>query len=59
MEPEAVVAEALAALGVEPSIIPGEQNRQGAAVLAGMPRRRAIELMSGITGALLPVRRRT
>jgi short-subunit dehydrogenase len=58
MEPEAVVAEALAALGVEPSIIPGEQNRQGAAILAGMPRRQAIEIMSGITGRLLPVRRR-
>lgn len=57
MEPAAVVAEALAALGVEPSIIPGEQNRQGAALLAGMPRRRAIEFMSGITGSLLPVRR--
>jgi short-subunit dehydrogenase len=53
MEPEQVVAEALAALGVEPSIIPGEQNRQGAALLAGMPRRQAIELMSGITGTLV------
>src|SRR5206468_1211985 len=54
MEPEAVVAEALEALGVEPVVIPGELNRQGAAMLAGLPRRQAIELMSGITRDLLP-----
>ena len=59
MEPEQVVGEALATLGVEPSIIPGEQNRQGAAVLAAMPRRQAIELMSGITGSLLRAGRRS
>ena len=58
MEPDQVVAEALATLGVEPSIIPGEQNRQGAAILAAMPRRQAIEIMSGITGTLLRVGRR-
>jgi short-subunit dehydrogenase len=57
MEPEQVVREALAALGVEPVVIPGEQNRQSAAILATLPRRQAIELMSGITGALLPTGR--
>jgi short-subunit dehydrogenase len=59
MEPEHVVAEALATLGVEPSIIPGELNRQGAALLAAMPRRQAIELMSGITETLRRVGRRS
>ena len=53
MEPVEVVREALAALGVEPSVVPGELNRQGADALARMPRRRAIELMSEITGALV------
>jgi len=58
MEPETVVSEALEALGVEPVVIPGELNRQGAAMLAGLPRRQAIELMSGITRELLPTRPR-
>jgi len=58
MEPEVVVSEALAALGVEPVVIPGELNRQGAAMLAGLPRRQAIELMSAITRDLLPTPRR-
>jgi short-subunit dehydrogenase len=53
MEPAAVVEEALAALGVEPTVVPGELNRQGAAALAGLPRRQAIELMSEITAKLL------
>ena len=53
MEPGEVVREALAALGVEPSVVPGELNRQGAEALARMPRRQAIELMSGITGTLV------
>lgn len=53
MEPPDVVREALAALGVEPNVVPGELNRQGAAVLASMPRRQAIELMSEITAKLL------
>jgi short-subunit dehydrogenase len=57
MEPAAVVAEALDALGVEPVVVPGEQNREGARLLAGLGRRAAIELMSGITGALVPSRR--
>jgi hypothetical protein len=47
------VREALEALGREPNIIPGEMNRQAAAMLAGMPRRQVIEMMSGITARLL------
>lgn len=58
MEPHEVVAEALHALGREPLLIPGEMNRQGAALLAGLPRRQAIELLSGITGGLVPNYRR-
>jgi short-subunit dehydrogenase len=54
MEPADVVREALDALGVEPGIVPGELNRQGADALARLPRRQAIELMSAITGALVP-----
>jgi short-subunit dehydrogenase len=53
MQPDEVVREALDALGRETCIIPGETNRQAAAVLAGMPRRQVIELMSGITANLL------
>ena len=52
MEVEPVVREALETLGREPSIIPGATNREGAAALASLPRRQAIELMSTITGAL-------
>jgi hypothetical protein len=54
MEPGDVVREALDALGVEPGIVPGELNRQGAEALAALPRWQAIELMSAITGALVP-----
>jgi hypothetical protein len=57
MEPEQVVSEALAALGVEPTLVPGDANRQGAQLLASLPRRQAIELMSDITGRLLPTGR--
>jgi len=53
MEPADVVREALAALGVEPTVVPGELNRQGAEVLARLPRREAIELLSAITGRLV------
>lgn len=52
MEPADVVREALAALGVEPTVVPGDLNRQGAAALASLPRRQAIELMSAITAQL-------
>jgi len=51
-EPEDVVREALDALGEGPNLIPGEMNRQGAAMLASLPRRQAVELMSGITRTL-------
>jgi short-subunit dehydrogenase len=54
MEPAEVVREALAALGVDPVVVPGDLNRQGAAMLSAMPRRQAIELMSGITSQLVP-----
>jgi hypothetical protein len=57
MEPEEVVTEALAALGSEPTLIPGEMNRQSAQLLAGLPRRQAIELMSEITVNLIPTGR--
>jgi len=53
MEPPDVVREALATLGVEPGVIPGELNRQGSELMASMPRRRAIEVMSEITGRLV------
>jgi hypothetical protein len=56
MEPGPVVAEALCVLGGEPHLVPGEQNRQGAHVLAALPRRQAVELMSRITRELLPNR---
>jgi short-subunit dehydrogenase len=54
MEPREVVCEALAALGVEPVVVPGELNRQGAEALARLPRRQAIELMSAVTARLVP-----
>jgi len=53
MEPADVVREALAALGVEPSMVPGALNRQGAEAIARLPRRQAIELMSAITAKLV------
>jgi hypothetical protein len=53
MEADDVVREALAALGVEPLVIPGDLNRQGAAALAQLPRRQAIEFMSQFTAALV------
>ena len=55
-EPADVVREALAALGEGPNLVPGEMNRQGAALLAGLPRRQAVEFVSGITKDLLPKR---
>jgi uncharacterized protein len=53
MEPADVVREALAALGVTPNVVPGEINRQGAEGLSRLPRREAIEFLSGITGILV------
>ena len=57
MEPEQVVTEALAALGVEPTLIPGDLNRQSAQLLASLSRRQAIELISEITAHLIPTGR--
>ncbi len=53
MEPPQVVTEALAALGVETNLIPGDLNRQSAQMLASLPRRQAIELISSITATLV------
>jgi short-subunit dehydrogenase len=53
MEPVDVVREALATLGVEPNVVAGEANRQGAAMLASLPRRQAIEFLSAITAKLV------
>ena len=53
MEADDVVREALDTLGVEPLIIPGEINRQGAAGIAQLSRRQAIEFMSQFTAGLL------
>lgn len=52
-EPSEVVREVLATLGVEPNLVPGELNRQGAEAIARLPRRQAIELMSAITAKLV------
>lgn len=57
MEPVDVVREALDALGVEPNLVPGEMNRQSAQMLASLPRRQTIELISQITVNLLPTGR--
>jgi short-subunit dehydrogenase len=54
MEPSEVVAAALAHLGDGPNLVPGEANQQGVALLAGMPRRQAVELVSRITRDLVP-----
>lgn len=53
MEPGDVVREALAALGRQPHVVAGELNRQAAELFARMPRREAIELLSGITSTLV------
>jgi short-subunit dehydrogenase len=50
MEPEAVVGEALAALGRRPSLVPGLANRLAAALMSRvLPRRYAVLLMSRTT----------
>jgi len=54
MEPSEVVAEALAHLGEGPNLVPGRMNQQGVALLAGMPRRQAVEMISQITRGLIP-----
>jgi hypothetical protein len=50
MEPDAVVSEALAALGRKPSMIPGAANRAAAFFMQRvLPRRRAVALMGRST----------
>lgn len=46
MEPREVVDQALAALGRQPSMIPGLANRMSAWVLGKLPRRRQVEIMA-------------
>ena len=53
MEPADVVREALATLGVEPRVIPGDANKQGAELLGQIPRRQAVEMMSALTSKLV------
>jgi len=53
MDPVEVVREALATLGVEPRVIPGDANKQGAELLNQLPRRQAVEMMSAITSKLV------
>ena len=53
MDPADVVREALATIGVEPRLIPSDANRQGAELLAQLPRRQAVEMMSQITAKLV------
>jgi short-subunit dehydrogenase len=54
MEPADVVATALAHLGDGPNVVPGEMNQQGVALLAGMPRARAVKIVSRMTRDLVP-----
>lgn len=55
MTPEAVVAEALAALGGPPSMVPGVFNRLAARLLARLlPRRTAVRIMGGQGSRLNP-----
>lgn len=54
MEPAEVVREALDALGGEAThLVPGELNRMGAQAILSLPRRQAIEMLSGITSKLV------
>jgi short-subunit dehydrogenase len=50
MEPEAVVAEALAALGRQPRLIPGLANKLASLAMAMLPRRQRIEIMKSALG---------
>jgi short-subunit dehydrogenase len=55
MAAEAVVAETLAALGRQPSVIPGRANRVVATVMQRLlPRRAAIKIMGGTLRSLYP-----
>ena len=54
MDPADVAREALAALGTAPSMVAGADNRRAEAYFRSLPRRDVIELMSSITGKLVP-----
>ena len=57
MAPAAVVAEALAALGKQPSLVPGHANRRGSIRHASpAPRATAIRLMGRVTPRLISSR---
>jgi short-subunit dehydrogenase len=46
MTPEAVAEEVLDAIGSGPSFVPGENNRQGIAILGSLPRQKQVEAMA-------------
>ena len=46
MSPADVAAEVLDALGSGPSFVPGENNRQGIAILGSLPRQKQVEAMA-------------
>ena len=52
MHPDAVVRQALAALGRRPVVVPGWRNRVAAGIAAHLPRRAAIALASRQTAAM-------
>ncbi len=53
LDPEQVVAQALAALGRKPVVVPGRLNKVAAALMIRLlPRRRAIAIMAGNTEVL-------
>jgi short-subunit dehydrogenase len=54
MDPADVVREALAALGLTPSLVAGRDNRAAEAMFRSMSRQQVIEIVSGITTRLVP-----
>ena len=56
MEPQAVVAEALDALGRVPSIVPGQANREAEAFMASLDRAEAVTLVGQVMRATYPGR---
>lgn len=56
MEPADVVEEALAALGAQPSVIPGQANRDAEAFMAGLDRAEAVTLVGQVMRTTYPGR---
>jgi short-subunit dehydrogenase len=56
MEPADVVAEALAALGAQPSIIPGQANRDAERFMAGLDRAEAVTIVGQVMRQTYPGR---